>query len=124
VRVIAALVAATISGRSAAARCRSMSSDTPTGVRRSATTLGRGRTHGAGHDKPATRPLDGGNLETERRDDARHWMSIYDDLKLGLLDRLERELPISHQAAKRAVVDVKVLQSAGRPLSNPVASHC
>src|SRR5665213_2546961 len=50
-------------------------------------------------------PLDGEDLETEHWEDARHWMSIYDDLirfKLGLLDRVKRELPKMHPVAQMA----------------------
>jgi hypothetical protein len=59
---------------------------------------------GAGCAKnPVTRPLEGENIETEHWEHAPHWMSIYDDLirfKLGLLDRLKRELPKVHPAAE------------------------
>ena len=54
---------------------------------------------------PATRPLEGEDIETEHWEDARHWMSIYDDLirfKLGLLERVQRELPKMHPVAQRA----------------------
>ena len=40
-------------------------------------------------------PLEGERIETMHWEDARHWMSIYDDLirfKLSILDRIEREL--------------------------------
>lgn len=40
-------------------------------------------------------PFDGENIETEHWQDARHWISIYDDLirfKHGLLERVENEL--------------------------------
>jgi hypothetical protein len=39
-------------------------------------------------ETPAQGPLEGEDIETEHWEDARHWMSIYDDLirfKLGLL---------------------------------------
>jgi DNA-binding response OmpR family regulator len=42
---------------------------------------------------PAQGPLEGEDIETEHWEDARHWMSIYDDLirfKLGLLERQAR----------------------------------
>jgi hypothetical protein len=45
---------------------------------------------------PRAHPLEGEDLETEHWEDARHWMGIYDDLirfKLGLLERIKRELP-------------------------------
>jgi hypothetical protein len=50
-----------------------------------------------GPEKPSESvPLEGEDIDTEHWEDARHWMSIYDDLirfKLGLLDRVQRELP-------------------------------
>ena len=55
---------------------------------------------------PAEGPLEGEDIETERWEDARHWMSIYADLihfKVGLLDRVKLELakldPIAQSAA-------------------------
>src|ERR1700693_1155915 len=60
---------------------------------------------GTDRAKPVTRPFDGENLETEHWEDARHWMSIYDDLirfKLGWLDRGQRELPKLHPVAQTA----------------------
>jgi len=60
-------------------------------------------------------PLDGEDIDTEHWEDARHWMSIYDDLirfKLGLLDRVRRELPKMHPAAQKAAeVDVAFIQT-------------
>jgi DNA-binding response OmpR family regulator len=47
----------------------------------------------------------GEDIETEHWEDARHWISIYDDLirfKLRLLDRVKRELPNLHPVAQRA----------------------
>ena len=49
--------------------------------------------------------LDGENIATTRWEDARHWMSVYADLiqfKLGLLDRVRRELPKLQPIAQRA----------------------
>jgi hypothetical protein len=64
--------------------------------------------------KPATRPLPGENLETEHWEDARHWMSIYDDLirfKLTLLDRVHRELPkLPPEAREAADADVTFIE--------------
>ena len=60
-------------------------------------------------------PLDGEDIETEHWEDARHWMSIYDDLirfKLGLLDRVQRELPKMHPVAQKAAdVDVGFIET-------------
>src|SRR5580693_8367615 len=54
---------------------------------------------------PVSRPLEGEDIDTEHWEDAHHWMSIYDDLirfKLGLLDRVRRELPKLHPVAQAA----------------------
>jgi hypothetical protein len=65
--------------------------------------------------KPVTRPLEGEDIETEHWEDARHWMSIYDDLirfKLGLLDRVQRELPKLHPVAQTAAdEDVQFIEA-------------
>jgi DNA-binding response OmpR family regulator len=58
-----------------------------------------------GARKTASVPLEGEDIETDHWEDARHWMSIYDDLirfKLGLLDRVRRELPKLHPVAQKA----------------------
>jgi DNA-binding response OmpR family regulator len=64
--------------------------------------------------EPTRGPLDGENIETEHWEDARHWMSIYDDLirfKLGLLQRVRRELPKLHPVAQKAAyVDVTFIE--------------
>ena len=64
---------------------------------------------------PPTGPLEGENLDTDHWEDARHWMSIYDDLirfKLGLLDRVKRELPkLAPVAQKAAAVDVTFIEN-------------
>jgi DNA-binding response OmpR family regulator len=59
-------------------------------------------------------PLEGEDITTSHWEDARHWMSIYDDLlrfKRSLLARVERELltisPIARQAAS---VDLKIIE--------------
>jgi len=60
---------------------------------------------GTGRTAPASRPLEGEDIQTEHWEDARHWMSIYDDLirfKLGLLERVRRELPKLHPVAQTA----------------------
>ena len=72
--------------------------------------LSYSREVGTSSATPPTRPLEGENLETEHWEDARHWMSIYDDLirfKLGLLARVRRELPKLHPVAQSAA-DVEV----------------
>jgi hypothetical protein len=65
--------------------------------------------------KPVTRPLEGEDITTEHWEDARHWMSIYDDLirfKMGLLDRVERELPKLHPVAQAAAdEDVRFIEA-------------
>ena len=65
--------------------------------------------------EPAQGPLEGEDIETEHWEDARHWMSIYDDLirfKLGLLDRIKRELPKLHPVAQQAAdVDVTFIET-------------
>src|SRR3984957_4917343 len=64
--------------------------------------------------EPARGPLEGENIETEHWEDARRWMSIYDDLirfKLGLLERVKRELPKLHPDAQKAAhVDVTFIE--------------
>jgi len=62
-----------------------------------------------------SRPLEGEDLETNRWEDARHWMSIYADLlefKRGILARVERDLanlqPPAQQAAK---IDLEIIES-------------
>jgi hypothetical protein len=71
---------------------------------------------GVGRAKdPVTGPLEGEDIETEHWEDARHWMSIYDDLirfKVGLLERVKRELPKLHPVAQRAAgVDVTFIEA-------------
>ncbi|MGD0833531.1 MAG: winged helix-turn-helix domain-containing protein [Candidatus Dormibacteria bacterium] len=65
--------------------------------------------------EPTRGPLEGEDIETEHWEDARHWMSIYDDLirfKLGLLERVKRELPKLHPVAQRAAdVDVTYIEA-------------
>ena len=65
--------------------------------------------------EPAQGPLEGEDIETEHWEDARHWMSIYDDLirfKLGLLERVTRELPKLHPVAQKAArVDVTFIEN-------------
>ena len=62
----------------------------------------------------ANRPLEGENLETTYWEDARHWMSVYSDLlrfKVGLLERVQRELPKLKPVAQQAVMeDVQIIE--------------
>jgi len=55
---------------------------------------------------------------TTHWEDARHWMSVYSDLlrfKIGLLDRVERELPKLLPAAQAAASeDIGIIQSQMR----------
>ena len=68
-----------------------------------------------GGRRQTTGPLEGEDIETEHWEDARHWMSIYDDLirfKLGLLERVNRELPKLHPVAQRAAgEDVALIEA-------------
>jgi hypothetical protein len=69
-----------------------------------------------GPEKPSESvPLDGEDIDTEHWEDARHWMSIYDDLirfKQGLLERVKRELPKLHPVAQKAAdVDVGFVET-------------
>jgi len=70
---------------------------------------------GTDRAKPVTRPLEGEDIATTHWEDARHWMSIYDDLirfKLGLLDRVQRELPKLHPVAQTAAdEDVRFIEA-------------
>ena len=63
---------------------------------------------------PVQGPLEGEDILTERWEDARHWISIYDDLirfKLGLLARVERELPkLPLVAQKSAQIDITFIE--------------
>ena len=64
---------------------------------------------------PVQGPLEGEDIDTEHWEDARHWMSIYDDLirfKLGLLERVHRDLPKLHPVAQKAAdVDVVYIEA-------------
>ena len=66
-------------------------------------------------EQPATGPLEGEDIETPHWEDARHWMSIYDDLirfKLGLLERANRELAKLHPTARQAAnEDVEFIEA-------------
>jgi DNA-binding response OmpR family regulator len=52
--------------------------------------------------------LEGEDLETTHWEDARHWMGVYADLlrfKVGLLRRVQQELPKLQPVARRAAAD-------------------
>src|ERR1700737_2473152 len=56
--------------------------------------------------------FEGENITTTHWEDARHWMSIYAELiqfKLGLLDRVRRQLPKLKPIARRAAADDLVI---------------
>jgi DNA-binding response OmpR family regulator len=59
-------------------------------------------------------PLEGEDLETDHWEDARHWMSIYDDLirfKVSILERVKRELPKLQEVAQQAAqVDIAFIE--------------
>lgn len=68
----------------------------------------------AGKPGRRSRPLEGEDLTTTRWEDARHWMSVYADLiqfKIGLLDRVKRELlklpPVARTAAAEDLVIIE-----------------
>jgi DNA-binding response OmpR family regulator len=62
-----------------------------------------------------SRGLAGEDLATTHWEDARHWIAIYADLlrfKLGLLDRVRRELPKLHPLAQDAAsADLGIIES-------------
>lgn len=64
--------------------------------------------------KRPSNPLEGEDLATAHLEDARHWMSIYDDLirfKRGLLARVEHDLPaLSPVARIAASEDVGIIE--------------
>ena len=59
-------------------------------------------------------PLEGEDITTVHWEDARHWLSIYDDLlrfKRGLLARVERDLPsLSPIAQGAAAADLRIIE--------------
>ena len=63
--------------------------------------------------KPGSSPLEGEDLATSHWEDARHWISIYDDLirfKRGLLARVERDLAgLPEVAQKAASEDLQII---------------
>lgn len=64
---------------------------------------------------PSSVPLEGEDLQTRHWEDARHWLSVYSDLlrfKLGLLERVERELQkLPLPAQRAATIDLEIIQS-------------
>src|ERR1700737_3974095 len=64
--------------------------------------------------KPPSTPLEGEDIKTSHWEDARHWMSIYDDLlrfKRGLLARVERDLlTLSPIAQRAAAADLRIIE--------------
>jgi hypothetical protein len=62
----------------------------------------------------SSRPLDGEDIKTQHWEDARHWLSVYADLiqfKIGLLARVERELPkLPPPAQKAASEDLGIIE--------------
>jgi len=64
--------------------------------------------------KRRARPLEGEDIKTSHWEDARHWMSIYDDLlrfKRSLLARVEQELPTLSPIAQRAAAqDLTIIE--------------
>ena len=64
--------------------------------------------------RPGSVPLEGEDITTPHWEDARHWMSIYDDLirfKRGLLARVERELTTLNPIAQHAAAeDLRIIE--------------
>jgi DNA-binding CsgD family transcriptional regulator len=62
----------------------------------------------------ASQGLVGEDLDTAHWEDARHWMAIYSDLlrfKVGLLQRVHREVPKLHPAAQDAArTDLAIIE--------------
>ena len=57
-------------------------------------------------------PLEGEDIKTTHWEDARHWMSVYADLlrfKVGLLERVQRELPKLKPVAREAASEDLVI---------------
>ncbi len=61
-----------------------------------------------------SRGLEGEDLRTTHWEDARHWMGVYADLlrfKVGLLERVQRELPKLHPVAQEAAsTDLAIIE--------------
>ena len=68
-----------------------------------------------GKAKEPSRPLEGEDLDTNRWEDARHWMSIYADLlefKRGILARVRRDVAnLQPTARQAALTDVEIIES-------------
>jgi DNA-binding response OmpR family regulator len=60
-------------------------------------------------------PFEGEDIETDHWEDARHWMSIYDDLirfKLRLLERVRRDVAELQPVAERAAAeDIQIIEA-------------
>ena len=65
--------------------------------------------------REVSKGLEGEHLETTHWEDARHWIGVYADLirfKMGLLDRVQKDLPKLHPVAqKAAAIDVVIIES-------------
>ncbi|MGA7911548.1 MAG: hypothetical protein WCC30_08390, partial [Candidatus Dormiibacterota bacterium] len=59
-------------------------------------------------------PLQGEDIDTSHWEDARHWIGVYSDLlrfKVGLLDRIRRDLAKLRPVAQRAAeVDLRIIE--------------
>ena len=62
-----------------------------------------------------SRALEGEDLDTQRWEDARHWISIYADLlefKRGILARVRRDVAnLQPPAQKAAAIDLKIIET-------------
>jgi len=65
--------------------------------------------------RTTSQPLEGENIDTNRWEDARHWMSIYADLlefKRGILGRVRRDMvTLSTPAQKAASIDLEIIET-------------
>jgi hypothetical protein len=72
----------------------------------------------AGIAQKPTEGLEGENLATTHWADARHWIGVYADLirfKVGLLERVQRELPKLHPVAQTAAAtDLGIIEAQMR----------
>ncbi len=60
-------------------------------------------------------PMEGEDIDTQHWEDARHWLSVYADLlrfKMGLLDRVRREITKLPPAAQQAAsIDLTIIEN-------------